>query len=148
VEIEKFEDVIAWQKGRCLTLLVYGTFKSLRDFAFRDQIQRAVISICNNIAEGFERRSNKELRQFLYISKGSCGEIRSMLHIALSLGYINKIQFSEMYNLSYEISRILGDFISDVERVRPDSNRNERAEELIQVQYFGVLLRGTFIKSL
>jgi four helix bundle protein len=111
MNIEKFEDVIAWQKGRQLTLLVYRQLKDLRDFSFKDQIQRAVISICNNIAEGFERKSNKELRQFLYISKGSCGEVRSMLYIALDLGYITKEQFEEMYKLSYEISRILGGFI-------------------------------------
>ena len=111
MKIEKFEDVIAWQKGKVLSLLVYESFKVSRDFGFKNQIQRAVISICNNIAEGFERKSNKELRQFLYISKGSCGEVKSMLYIALELGYISEIQFKEMYSLSYEISRTLGGFI-------------------------------------
>jgi four helix bundle protein len=111
MNIEKFEDVIAWQKAKILTLQVYKAFKLIRDFSFKDQIQRAAISICNNIAEGFERKSNKELCHFLFISKGSCGEVRSMLYIALELGYINKNQFQEMYDLSNEISRILGGFI-------------------------------------
>ena len=111
MNIEKFEDVITWQKGKQLTLAVYREFRLLKDFGFKNQILRAVISICNNIAEGFERKSNKELRQLMYISKGSCGEVRSMLHIAVELGYITKQQFEEMYNLSYEISRILGGFV-------------------------------------
>ena len=111
MNIEKFEDVIAWQKGKQLTLAVYREFRLLKDFGFKNQILRAVISICNNIAEGFERKSNKKLRQFMYISKGSCGEVRSMLHIAVELGYITKQQFEDMYNLSYEISRILGGFV-------------------------------------
>lgn len=72
MKIERFEDIIAWQKARDLTLLLYGLFKSSRDFSFRDQILRASISIMNNIAEGFERKSNKELKQLLFIAKGSC----------------------------------------------------------------------------
>ena len=111
MNIERFEDVIAWKKAQQLTLIVYREFKILRDFSFKDQIQRAVISIGNNIAEGFERQTNKELIHFLYIAKGSCGEVRSMLYIALELGYIAKSKFQEMYNLSYEVSRILAGFI-------------------------------------
>ncbi len=65
----------------------------------------------NNIAEGFERRTNKELINFLYIAKGSCGEIRSMFYLALEFGYINKEQFRKNYDLSIEISRILAGFI-------------------------------------
>jgi four helix bundle protein len=114
MSIEKFEDVIAWQKGRILISLVYKEFKLSRDFAFKDQIQRAAISICNNIAEGFERKSNKELCRFLYISKGSCGEVRSMLYIAVDLGYIKKDSFDEMYKLSSEISRILAGLIKSL----------------------------------
>jgi len=75
--IEKFEDIISWQKGKELVVLIYRVFNSNRDYSFIDQIKRASISITNNIAEGFERRSNKEFKQFLYIAKGSCGEVRS-----------------------------------------------------------------------
>jgi len=61
--ISKFEDIISWQKSKELTLLVYELFKDNRDFSFVDQIRRASVSIMNNIAEGFERKSNKE---FIY----------------------------------------------------------------------------------
>lgn len=111
MKIEKFEDIIAWQKAKSLTLNIHGQFKYCRDFSFRDQIQRAVISIMNNIAEGFERRTNKELKNFLFIAKGSCGEVRSMLYLALQLGYINKNQFKEDYDLSVEISKIISGLI-------------------------------------
>ena len=112
--IEKFEDIISWQKSKELTLDIYNQFKGCRDFSFKDQIQRAAISIMNNIAEGFERRGDKELRKFLYISKGSCGEVRSTLHIALSLGYISKEQFAKFYQASIEISKLLSGFIKKI----------------------------------
>ena len=111
MKIEKFEDIIAWQKARELTLSIYKTFRDNKDFGFRDQIQRASVSIMNNIAEGFERRGDKELKHFLFIAKGSCGEVRSMLYLALSLEYINKTQYEEFYNLSIEISRLISGFI-------------------------------------
>lgn len=94
-----------------MAVVVYCEFKLSRDFGFKDQIQRAVISICNNIAEGFERKSNKEFGYFLYISKGSCGEVRSMLYVAKELDYISEIQFEKMHTLSSEISRILAGLI-------------------------------------
>ncbi|MBU4057058.1 four helix bundle protein [Patescibacteria group bacterium] len=111
MKIEKFEDIIAWQKAKKLTILIHAQLKNCRDFSFRDQIQRAVISIMNNIAEGFERRTNKELKNFLFIAKGSCGETRSMLYLALQLGYINKEQFKNNYDLSVEISKIISGLI-------------------------------------
>ena len=79
MRITNFEDIIAWQKARELTIFIYKNFSLLKDFGFRDQIQRAGVSIMNNIAEGFERGSTAELLAFLYISRGSCGETRSML---------------------------------------------------------------------
>src|SRR3989344_2309558 len=111
MKIEKFEDIISWQKGIELSSIVYDIFKSNRDYGFRDQIQRAAVSISNNIAEGFERQSNKELSKFLYIAKGSAGEVRSMLSIALKLNYITKKDFGNFYSMSQEISKILSGFI-------------------------------------
>lgn len=64
MKIEKFEDIIAWQKAGKLTIEIYQQFKNCRDFSFTNQIQRAVISIMNNIAEGFERQTNKEFKNF------------------------------------------------------------------------------------
>lgn len=111
MKIEKFEDIIAWQKSKELTLKVYELFNINRDYGFKDQIQRASVSIMNNIAEGFERKSNKEFKQFLYIAKGSCGEVRSMIILALELKYIVKTEHDKILNLSSEISKILSGFI-------------------------------------
>jgi len=68
VKINRFEEIIAWQKAKELATAIYSHFKSNKDYDFRDQIQRASVSIMNNIAEGFERRSNIEFRQFLFIA--------------------------------------------------------------------------------
>ena len=111
MKIEKFEDIISWQKGKTLAIFVYKILKGNRDFSFRDQIQRAAMSISNNIAEGYERRSNKEFKQFLYIAKGSAGEVRSMLNVGLELGCISQNDFSVASNLSLEISRLLSGLI-------------------------------------
>jgi four helix bundle protein len=111
MKIEKFEDLICWQRAKEVSLSLYRLFKTNRDFGFRDQIQRASISVQNNIAEGFERGGDKELRRFLYIAKGSCGEVRSMLYIAKDLGYIDEKNFEKLYNLLLETSRLIAGFI-------------------------------------
>ncbi|MBM3283590.1 four helix bundle protein [Candidatus Gottesmanbacteria bacterium] len=112
MRIDNFEDIVAWRKAKELTRLLYKLFRNSRDFSFRDQILRASISIMNNIAEGFERKSNKELKQFLFIAKGSCGEVRSMIILAQDLNYIDEIEFSQICSLSLEISRLLSGFIT------------------------------------
>jgi four helix bundle protein len=109
--IVRFEDIIVWQKAKELTVLIYYTFRNNRDFSFKDQIQRASVSIMNNIAEGFERKGDKEFKKFLFIAKGSSGEVRSMLHLAVELKYINENQFNEMFDKAIEITRMLSGFI-------------------------------------
>lgn len=111
MKFERFEDIIAWQKAGELTVEIYQIFSASRDFGFRDQIQRAVISIMNNIAEGFERMSNSEFRRFLFIAKGSCGEVRSMLYLAYKFDYISVGQFNNLKEKSIEISKILSGLI-------------------------------------
>ena len=111
MKIVKFEDILAWQKAKELTDDCYKYFRTIRDFCFRDQILRAVISIMNNIAEGFERKGNKEFKQFLFIAKGSSGEVRSMLYIAKSQKYITEKEFDELYEQCVLISRIISGFI-------------------------------------
>ena len=91
--IETFEQDKVWQKSQDLAILVYGIFKNSRDYGFKDQIQRASVSISNNIAEGFERQTNKELVRFLYIAKGSSGETRSMGYLARRLDLMSIEQF-------------------------------------------------------
>ena len=76
MKIERFEDIFAWQLAKELTISIYSLFENSNDFGFKDQIQRASISIMNNIAEGFERKTNNEFKQFLFIAKGFCGEVR------------------------------------------------------------------------
>jgi len=115
MRIEKFEDIIAWQKGKELTLDIYIIFKNCRDFSFKNQIERAAVSIMNNIAEGFERRTNKELKNFLFIAKGSAGEVRSMLNLGLELKYVKKPDFDKTYKLTLEISKLLSGFIKALE---------------------------------
>jgi len=109
--IIRFEDIIAWQKSKELTKEIYQIFSESKDFAFKDQIQRAAISVMNNIAEGYERKSNNEFKYFLYIAKGSCGEVRSMLIISKELDKINGETYNKLFSLSEEISRMLSGLI-------------------------------------
>lgn len=111
MKIDKFEDIIAWQKAKLLTLDIYKSFKICKDYGFRDQIQRASVSILNNIAEVFERKSDVEFSRFLFIAKGSCGEVRSMLYLAYELGYSSKEDTRKYYDLSIEISKLISGFI-------------------------------------
>ncbi len=114
MSIERFEDLIVWQKSKELTLYIYKLFQNNRDFAFRDQIQRASVSVMNNIAEGFERRGAKEYSRFLHIAKGSAGEVRSMLYLSKDLGYVDKELFDKLYKLSEEIAKMLAGLIRRV----------------------------------
>src|SRR3954467_5237111 len=99
--VERFEELVAWQKARELTREIYrvtreGTFA--RDFGWRDQIQRAAVSIMSNIAEGFERGKRTEFHQFACIAKGSCGEVRSTLYVAVDVGHITEDRLPDLYN--------------------------------------------------
>jgi four helix bundle protein len=113
-KIERFEDIEAWQKARELTRQIYDASNDgpfARDFGLRDQIRRASVSIMSNIAEGFERGTNKEFIQFLYIAKGSSGEVRSQLYVAFDLGYIDKNTFETIRSELLSISRQISGFI-------------------------------------
>jgi four helix bundle protein len=112
--IERFEDIEAWTHAREVTRLIYeisskGTFA--KDFALRDQIRRAAISILSNIAEGFERSGNREFFNFLAIAKGSCGEVRSQLYIAFDQGYLGGSEFDELLMKLSETSRVIAGFM-------------------------------------
>lgn len=111
MSIEKFEDILIWQKAHKFSLDIYKLMQVCRDYSFRDQLQRAIVSIMNNIAEGFERRGNKEFKYFLFIAKGSCGEARSMLYLAKDLKYINEKDFENLMERSLEISKMLSGLI-------------------------------------
>ena len=111
MKFNTFEEIIVWQKARELTLLVYKKFSSTRDYSYKDQILRASTSIMNNIAEGFERKSNKDFSKFLFIAKGSCGEVRSMVHLGLGLKYISESESTDLINMTIEISKMLSGLI-------------------------------------
>lgn len=111
MQIDRFEDIIAWKKSMRLAVSIYKQFKPCKDYSFRNQICRVSVSISNNIAEGYERKTNKEFKQFLFIAKGSCAEVRSMIHLAFSLEYIPNERYKSLHNDAEEISRILSGFI-------------------------------------
>src|SRR5574341_1397728 len=109
--VECFEDLIAWQKARCLTRAVYETTREgvfHKDRALAGQMQRAAVSVMSNIAEGFDRSSRPEFHHFLVMAKGSCGEIRSQLYIALDCGYIDQAKFDALMAQALEAARVIG----------------------------------------
>ncbi len=112
--IQKFEDIIAWQKAQEFAVDIYSTFNKIRDFSFRDQICRAVVSISNNIAEGFDRSSNADFSRFLYIAIGSCSEVKSMLYLAAKLKYISESEKEELLKKANDISKIIRGLIKSM----------------------------------
>ncbi|MCJ7446488.1 MAG: four helix bundle protein [Bacteroidales bacterium] len=111
MKAERFEDIVIWQNSKKLAVIIYKLFEHCKDFGLKDQILRASVSIMNNIAEGFERSTNNEFKHFLFIAKGSCGELRSMLYLAKETQKISDSEFKELYNSSIEISKMLSGFI-------------------------------------
>ncbi|HET8709250.1 MAG TPA: four helix bundle protein [Candidatus Saccharimonadales bacterium] len=107
---QSFRDLLVWQKSKVLTVEIYRNFRGLRDFGFRDQIERASVSVMNNIAEGYGRRSDKSFRQFLLIAKGSAAEVESMLILAKELEYIDNEAQTELLDLVNETGKMLSSF--------------------------------------
>ena len=92
-----FEDLEMWKEGMQVCVRVYELLKDCKDFGFRDQIQRSAVSIPSNIAEGYERQTDKEFIHFLFIAKGSCGELRTQLYLAKELKYIQLEEFKALF---------------------------------------------------
>jgi four helix bundle protein len=134
VQIERFEDIKAWQEARVLVKMVYAVVDSDRhfgsDYKFRDQIQSAAASIMSNIAEGFSRRTTKEFAQFLFIAKGSVAEVQSQLYIALDQSYINKEEFNTLYSKSDEVARLISGFI----RYLLNKNKPQESKEFDKIK--------------
>jgi len=119
--IDRFEDLIAWQKARVLTREIYQLTSEpafSRDFGLKDQIRRAAISIMSNIAEGFERNRPNEFHQFLSVAKASCAELRSQLYIALDACYLDEPRFNQLFALAIEVGKIIGGLRASVEKRR------------------------------
>lgn len=118
-EARRFEDLIAWQKARALTRAVYtltanGRFS--RDLRLTGQIQSACVSVMANIAEGFERKSPKEYLYHLNVAKGSCGEARAEMYVALDAGFITEEDFDRLRTQAEEVSRIIAGLATSVTR--------------------------------
>lgn len=113
-KFNSFEEINSWQKARQFNKRIYeitenNNFK--KDINLVRQIRKASISISSNIAEGFERNSDKEFIHFLYIAKASAGEVRSQLYLAFDLNYIGKNEFEELFNNISDISKLISGFI-------------------------------------
>jgi four helix bundle protein len=105
--IKAFEDIEAWQTARILTRLIYSLTNRRqfsRDFGLADQIRRAAVSIMSNIAEGFESQTDRTFIRFLGFAKGSAGEFRSQLYVALDQEYVTKAEFESLLDLVKKIS--------------------------------------------
>ena len=116
---ERFEDLIVWQEARLLRKEVSQATKACgfrRDSALCNQIRSAALSALDNIAEGFERGSNKEFAQFLIISKGSAGEVQSALYAALDDQYITESEFEKLRDRALSVSRRCSKLISYLQR--------------------------------
>ncbi len=112
--VEKFEDLFCWVKARELTREIYTAFQQCHDRGFKDQIQRAAVSVISNIAEGFERGTRQEFINYLFIAKGSAGEVRAQLYVALDIHYINSETFKHLNELAIECSKLLMSFVNKV----------------------------------
>ena len=117
--INTFEELYCWKKARELTKEIYKVFKDLNiqktyDYGLQDQLQRASVSVMSNIAEGFERGTKQEFLNYLFIAKGSAGEVRTQLYVMLDAGYINIETFKYLNSLVIECSKLLKTFIDKV----------------------------------
>lgn len=113
--IKRFEDLEVWQASMALCSSVYALSNEesfTRDFGFKDQIRRSSVSVPSNIAEGFERDSQRQFIYFLVIAKGSCGELRTQLRIATNLNYITNDEFEKLNNECISVSKQLAGFIN------------------------------------
>jgi four helix bundle protein len=111
--IKNFEDLEIWKSARGLAKEIYRltSDQKLKDFRFRDQIRSAAVSIMSNIAEGYERSGNQEFVQFLYIAKGSCGEVRSQLYVAADQAYIAQKNCDELTQVFKRLSIMINNLI-------------------------------------
>ncbi len=129
MKIKRFEELNTWKLSLAITKEIYDiTAKKefSRDFALRDQIRRAIISVSSNIVEGFEKNNNNEFARFLRIVKGSVGEVRNQLHIALVVGYISKEEFEKLNHGLESLGKQIGSFIRYLEQAKKNKQFQTR----------------------
>lgn len=132
--IQKFEDLLMFQKARELTKGVYQALRDCKDMGYRDQIQRASVSIVSNIAEGFESGSKDLFLHYLYIAKGSAGEVRAQLYVGMDVGYIHIETFKYLKGEVEACSKLISSFIVKVKQNDLGGLRRkiEPKEDLVQ----------------
>ncbi len=122
-KFNSIEEINVWKEGIDLAELIYSIIRKnkpfLNDFGLKDQVQRSAVSISSNIAEGFERESNKEFIRYLYIAKGSCGELRTQILIAFRLHYLTESDFTIINNMSMKISGMIMNLIKSLKLLKP-----------------------------
>jgi four helix bundle protein len=121
MKIKKFEDLLIWQLALKITKEIYELTNKKefsKDFSLRDQIRRAIISVSSNIVEGFEKNNNNEFIRFLKIAKGSVGEVRNQLYIALAVNYITEQEFDKINKELEDLANQIGGFIVYLEKKR------------------------------
>jgi four helix bundle protein len=106
-----FENLDVWKEAMRLAVEIYESFRECRDFGFKDQIQRAATSVSCNIAEGFDRQSNKEFIQFLHIARGSCAEVRTQLYLAQKVKLLDAETARNLLEKTRKISAMLTNLI-------------------------------------
>jgi four helix bundle protein len=114
VSANYFEDLEIWKMARSLTDKIYKLTSSgsfAKDYGLRDQIRRAAVSVMSNIAEGYERSGNQEFMQFLSIAKGSCGEVRCQLYVAMDQLYIEKSECEQLIDSFKKLSIMINNFM-------------------------------------
>ena len=114
MKIEKFEDLIAWQKAKELTAKLYNACKNCKEYGLKDMVTKAGIVMMNQIAEGFERRSNKEIKIAFLIAKWGTSQMRSMIYMLLELWCITQEEFKEFYDITWHITKMLLAFVKSI----------------------------------
>jgi len=129
MKIESFRDLEIWKLSLVITKLIYDVTAKERfskDFPFRDQIRRAILSVSSNIVEGFEKNNNNEFIRFLRIAKGSAGEALNQIEIALIVGYISKEEHENIAGKLESVLKQIGKFISYLDKTRKLRNMNKK----------------------
>jgi four helix bundle protein len=114
VVIKKFEDIIAWQKAQDLAVDIYAVCEGVKDYGFKNQICNAVVSISNNIAEGFDRSSDADFSRILYIANASCSEVKSMLYLAERIKFIGREKVLQLIEQCEEVARVIRGLIKSL----------------------------------
>lgn len=139
--IKRFEDLPVWQDARKLTKRVYevsesGTLK--KDFRLKSQLQASSVSTMSNIAEGFENQTKKQFIRYLYIARGSAGELRSQLYVSFDVGYLNEMELKDLKEQATSVSKQCSGLISYLESYQPPS---DRVEEVNSDEFFKIVTK-------